>query len=197
MSMITHIVCDMGGVLVELQWAERVSGLLGQTIPLEEIHQLWSQAHSTVDFESGRLDFEQFAVAFIEEFSLEVTPAVVQREVLEFVQAPLPQCNQVLGQLKSEYHLSLLSNTNPAHYHRLRERYDFFDYFDQLFLSYEMGVMKPDDAIFQQVLSGLDVAPEKVAFFDDGIKNVEAAQRLGMQAYQVTTPAQILAALQA
>jgi HAD superfamily hydrolase (TIGR01509 family) len=72
-------------------------------------------------------------------------------------------------------------------------RYSVFDYFNELFLSYEIGSMKPTAAIFQHVLAVLNVAPQQVAFFDDGRRNVEAAQAMGMQAFRVNSPDEILA----
>ncbi|MGD1943510.1 MAG: HAD family hydrolase [Leptolyngbyaceae cyanobacterium] len=191
--MITHLIADMGGVLVQLEWVERMSALLGRSIPIDELHHLWISARAPVDFESGRTNFDEFATDFIREFDLTATPAEVQQEFLNFVQAPMTSCNEILGQLKHSYHLSLLSNTNPAHYQKLRDRYDFFDQFDQLFLSYKLGLMKPDAAIFHHVVAQLDVAPAAIAFFDDGLRNVEAARRLGINAYQVHSPDELMA----
>ena len=193
--MITHIVSDMGGVLVDLEWTERISGLFGREVPIDELHHLWINAQSTVDFESGRIDFDEFTTAFIQEFDLTITPEAVQQEFLEFVQGPASNCDSVLNALKANYNLSLLSNTNPAHYQKLRDRYPFFDQFDQLFLSYHLGVMKPDPAIFQHVLSQLEVAPDAVVFFDDGARNVAAARDVGMHAYQVYSPDELMAAV--
>jgi glucose-1-phosphatase len=191
--MITHIVLDMGGVLVELQWQNRVEKLLNRPIAIDELHHLWVSAPSTVDFESGRTNFDEFAAAFLREFNLEVPTDILKHEFLEIVQAPLPHCESVLSTLKSRYHLSLLSNTNPAHYGKLSDRYRFFDTFDHRFLSYQMGLMKPSPAIFEQVLQTLDTAPDTVAFFDDGARNVEAARNLGIHAYRVDSPDQVLA----
>lgn len=193
---ITHIVCDMGGVLVELQWLDRVKHLLSRPMAIDELHHLWVSAPSTVDFESGRTDFDAFTKAFMQEFDLAVAPEVMQHEFLEIVQAPLPRCNEMLSTLKPHYHLSLLSNTNPAHHGRLRDRYDFFDYFDQLFLSYKIGLMKPGTAIFEHLLTTLNTAADSVAFFDDGARNVEAARNLGIHAYRVDSPAEILSVVE-
>lgn len=186
--MITHIISDMGGVLVQLEWSERISGLLGRSVPMDELHHLWINARSTVDFESGRIDFDVFANNFIREFNLKLSAEEVQREFLEFVQAPMPGCDAILNQLKQQYHLSLLSNTNPAHYQRLRDRYDFYAAFEQVFLSHEIGLMKPQPEIFHHVLTALDIAPAAAAFFDDGAGNVEAANSVGINAYQVHSP---------
>jgi putative hydrolase of the HAD superfamily len=146
-----------------------------------------------VDFESGRTDFDQFAQAFLQEFAVDSTPDQLKAEFLEIVQGPLPNCETMLATLQSSYHLSLLSNTNVAHYEKLRRHYDFFNYFDQLFLSYELGMMKPSPAIFEHVITALGTTPEKVAFFDDGARNVAAARSLGIQAHRVDGPEQILA----
>lgn len=190
--MITHIVMDMGGVLVDLEWTERVSKLLGHQVTLDELHRLWINAHSTLDFEHGRIDFEEFTNAFIQEFELTASPEVVQYEFLEFIQGPAQNCAEVLTALQPRYHLSLLSNTNPAHYQKICDRYNFFDYFDRLFLSYQIGLMKPDPAIFQHVLSELQVAPETVAFFDDSAHNVSGAKNVGIQAFQVHSPDEVM-----
>ncbi|MEM6519268.1 MAG: HAD family phosphatase [Cyanobacteria bacterium P01_C01_bin.70] len=191
--MITHIICDMGGVLVQLEWSQRISELLGRSVPIDELHQLWVQARSTVDFESGRLNFDEFASAFIAEFQLKLSPAIVQREFLEFVQMPMAGCEALLNQLQQNYHVSLLSNTNAAHYEKLRDRYNFYAPFDQVFLSYEIGLMKPDPAIFEYVLRALNIAPAKAAFFDDGERNVAAAKSVGIHAYQVHSPDEVMA----
>ena len=68
---ITHIVSDMGGVLIELQWLDRVKDLLGRPVAIDEIHKLWVSAPSTVEFESGRTDFDAFAAAFFLAAALE------------------------------------------------------------------------------------------------------------------------------
>ena len=195
--MITHIVSDMGGVLVDIEWTERVSKLLNRSVPLEELHYLWVTAKSTVDFESGRTDFDQFAASFIGEFDLNLSVATFQHEFLEIVRGPSAHCEQVLSQLRQlNYHLSLLSNTSIAHYSKLREQYGFFDYFDELFLSYEIGVMKPSAAIFEHILSVLGTTADTVAFFDDGARNVEAAGQLGIQSFRVDSPDEIMAIVQ-
>lgn len=192
--MITHIVCDMGGVLVQLEWQQRMEKLLGRSISSDEVHKIWRTARSTHGFETGTMDFDEFAVAFIEDFNLNLSPEAVQAEFLAMVQEPMPECDRVLAELKTRYHLSLLSNTNPAHIGKLR-RHGFFDYFEVLFLSYEIGQMKPNPVIFQHILNTLGVAPAQIAFFDDGRSNVEAAQASGIMAFQVTSPEGIRAAI--
>lgn len=51
---------------------------------------------------------------------------------------------------------------------------------DKTFVSYELGLLKPDKAIYQSVLAKLNVKPEEVIFIDDKRENVEAAKSLGI-----------------
>lgn len=186
--MVTHIVSDMGGVLVRIEWQERVSALLERPIAMEELHRLWVSARSTLEFETGQLSFDDFAEAFVQEFDLSLPTDAFKHEFLQIVQGPMAELETVLAALKPHFHLSLLSNTNSAHYEKLQRQYAFFDHFDELFLSYQIGYMKPDAQIFQYVLQKLQVEPSNVAFFDDGSANVEGARRIGIQAFQVDSP---------
>lgn len=190
--MVTHIVSDMGGVLLRIEWQERIAGLLNRPIGLEELHRLWVTATSTLDFECGRTSFDEFTQAFIDEFELSVTPEYFKTQFLEVVQEPFPNYEAVIAALKPHFHLSLLSNTNPAHYEKLAAKYHFFDAFDALFLSFQIGHMKPGEQIFRHVIEALGTTPDQIAFFDDGKRNVEAARQLGMQAFQVTSPDALL-----
>jgi putative hydrolase of the HAD superfamily len=53
--------------------------------------------------------------------------------------------------------------------------------------------MKPDLAIFKHLLTTLSTPANTVAFFDDGARNVEVARTLGICAYRVDSPAEIMA----
>ena len=57
-------------------------------------------------------------------------------------------------------------------------------YFDALYLSYEMGIMKPERRIFEMMLKGEDAKPEETVFIDDSAHNVEAAAALGIHVLQ-------------
>lgn len=48
------------------------------------------------------------------------------------------------------------------------------------FTSYDLGLLKPDTAIFQKVLDKLNATPEQTLFLDDKKANVDAARLLGM-----------------
>jgi epoxide hydrolase-like predicted phosphatase len=68
----------------------------------------------------------------------------------------------------------------------------FEDVFDEMIISAEVGVMKPDPRIYRLALEKLDALPEESVFLDDVLVNVEAARALGMNAIQFTQPEKAL-----
>ncbi len=51
---------------------------------------------------------------------------------------------------------------------------------DKIFVSYKLGLLKPDAEIYKQILTLLKAKPEEVIFIDDKLKNVEAAKSIGI-----------------
>ncbi len=77
--------------------------------------------------------------------------------------------------------MGILSNTALPMHSAVEELIDI-SYFDFLFLSYEIGMEKPDDAIFEHVIEKIPHAREEILFVDDRLSNVNAAKNFGMKA---------------
>ncbi|WP_156184924.1 HAD family hydrolase [Allosalinactinospora lopnorensis] len=58
--------------------------------------------------------------------------------------------------------------------------------FEGLFFSCDLGVCKPDPAVYTHVLTTLGLTPEETAFVDDREENFLAAKRLGIDAHHYT-----------
>jgi epoxide hydrolase-like predicted phosphatase len=76
--------------------------------------------------------------------------------------------------------VGVISNTNEAHVYWLDEYLPELAEFDLVMLSNEVGLAKPDPAIFELALELLDLPPHRTIFLDDLAVNVAAAQALGM-----------------
>lgn len=72
----------------------------------------------------------------------------------------------------------------------LRLQHDFWDMFEGVTCSAEVGVLKPDPAIYRSLLDGHGLAPHETLFFDDMPHNVKGAEDLGMHARLFTHAAQ-------
>jgi len=105
---------------------------------------------------------------------------------------------ELLKEIRKKYPIYLLSNTNNIHIEAsnnyLKKTFGFKhldELFDQLFLSYEIGMWKPDTEIYHYVLDSLNLRPHEVLFLDDNQKNIESAKGLGMQTILVEHPTSI------
>lgn len=85
--------------------------------------------------------------------------------------------------------LVLLSNTHDQHIAYLRPRLPVLERFDGLVLSYEVGHVKPEPAIYQRALELAKVPAARAAFFDDVPRYAEAATALGLHGRVFTTAA--------
>ena len=83
------------------------------------------------------------------------------------------------------YKVYLLSNLKEIDYEKFIKHFDI-SIFNELFLSFKLGMLKPNDDIYQYVINKLNTKPENIYFFDDNKENVDGAIRNGINAYQVT-----------
>lgn len=87
--------------------------------------------------------------------------------------------NAILKRTAEKVPTYLLSNTNALHIDFIRERYAFPGLVQGAILSHELGLRKPDFAIYRAALKLSKTEPEETVFVDDLKPNVEAARKLG------------------
>jgi putative hydrolase of the HAD superfamily len=81
---------------------------------------------------------------------------------------------------------ALLSNCGPEVMGRVRAERDLSRTFDATVVSWEVGCLKPDPAIYRLTLQRLGVTPAAALFVDDRAENVAAAEALGLHGFQFT-----------
>ncbi len=97
-----------------------------------------------------------------------------------------------VASLRPTYRLAIISNSGDGARREEERRYGFSRIFDPIIYSHEVGLEKPDPAIFELTCRRMDVAPERTVFVDDVPANVAAAQALGMHGINHThTPTTI------
>lgn len=74
---------------------------------------------------------------------------------------------------------------------------NFADVFDDMVISAEIGIAKPDARIYQAAMQNLHALPDGSVFLDDTLKNVEAARNIGMHAIHFVQPGHAIEQLQA
>jgi putative hydrolase of the HAD superfamily len=97
---------------------------------------------------------------------------------------------EAVGKIHRHYKVGLLTN-NVKEWGGWRDLYPT-GLFDVVIDSSEVGVRKPDPAIYRLACEGLGVAPERASFVDDIDSNVEGARAFGLVAIQFTTTGEVL-----
>ena len=95
--------------------------------------------------------------------------------------------------LRPQYKTALLSNAWDNLRQVLQDHLRIQDAFDEIVISAEVGVAKPDSRIYQITLERLGVDPPEAIFVDDFLENVEAARQLGIHAIHFQNPTQGMA----
>jgi putative hydrolase of the HAD superfamily len=70
----------------------------------------------------------------------------------------------------------------------LKMRYQFWDLLEGAVVSSEVGLMKPDQAIFRHIVKTFNLTTSETVFLDDYQANVDGARSIGMEACLFTTP---------
>jgi putative hydrolase of the HAD superfamily len=188
MSTIKNIVFDLGGVVIALSYEQAVRRF--EEIGLSDARQHLDAYHQKGIFgqlEDGSIGKEEFRHDLGKLIGREVTADECFYAWHGYVEAVPKRNLQMLTWLRRQgYRVSLLSNTNP-YMMQWADSGDFdgeghpiSHYFDAMYLSYELKVMKPSEQIFLSMLEGEQARAEDTLFVDDGRANVEAAARLGI-----------------
>lgn len=98
----------------------------------------------------------------------------------------------ILADLRaSGFILAGLSNWSGETFELMRKRFDFLDWFKDIVVSGEVGMIKPDPAIYQLTLERIGSKAEDCLFIDDNEENVDAARVFGMDAILFASPQQL------
>lgn len=185
------ILCDLGGVLIDLHWVEHARGLFGKDMAADELKARWLSLGSVREFEAGNIDFQAFYELFCSETSAKVAFDKFKSEFVGIIGPVKPGCYEILDRLAGFGRLAMLSNTNYLHVEHLKRVSKIFAPFADLFFSYELRMVKPDRGIFAAVADRLGCAASDILFFDDSQTNIDAATSFGMHGFRVDSPQEI------
>jgi HAD superfamily hydrolase (TIGR01509 family) len=108
-----------------------------------------------------------------------------------------PGMEKVVKSLAGRHRTVIFSNTNAPHIAHIEARYPVYRHAHAAYLSYELGLVKPDPPAFLKVLELEDCEPQDCIFIDDRPENTAAAEMLGMTTVTFTGQEAFLAAIAA
>jgi len=185
------IVFDLGDVIVELDFSK----FFKEVIEISPLHkpntflllEFWRQSDI---YHQGKMSKEDF---FHQACELLQVCILDQNGFFEAFNSVISHINEDVMEIvkkiryMKKYKLILLSNINSSHWdYLLNKKWGFIEYFDELILSHEVHLTKPDPRIFQLVIEKAGCKPEEIVFIDDGLNNIRAAQEIGIYSIHFT-----------
>ncbi len=196
---VDFVIFDLGNVLIDIDYHKSMD-LMKSALP--------TSMHAKVDtcyaaefhkaYEKGQLSSAEFRQEFRHYFQTNWSDAEVDYYWNSLLGSIPAHRLDLVRQLKTQFQVGILSNTNEIHieavYAQLQAEHNLVNFdplFDWVFYSHEMGLAKPNQDIYQQLLLELGTTANRVLFFDDLKANVDGAASIGIQAVQVTGPTTI------
>ncbi len=178
------VLFDLGGVLIELGGVASLRELAGIASD-EEVWHRWLASPWVRRFEKGECSAVEFSVGVVSEWELAISPERFLEIFRDWPIGPFSGSQDLLVEVQQSVPIGCLSNTNALHWEHQTSRWPILGTFDFRFLSFELGVVKPDAAIFRAVADRLPVGRERVLFLDDVALNADAARSFGFLAEHV------------
>lgn len=172
---------DIGGVLIHFAGFEELPALLPYPIDAASVRERWIHSRAVQTFERGDIGADEFARLFRTEWGLDTAPEQLLGDFVSWVRGPYPGATEILDRLRPHYRVACLSNSNELHTHLHRNL--LREHVDEFYFSNELGLAKPEPAIFAAVIRDLGVPAARIAYFDDTAANVDEAAAAGMSAH--------------
>ena len=186
--MIKNLVFDLGGILVDLSFPTSIAFFQpfspkGLDVLLAEI----DDKHFFTRCQTGEFSTDEL-LTYIQSHC---EKTISKQEIaygwnICLRQIPLQRL-ELIKKLRSKYNVYMLSNICALHWEYIEEKFfegqnvPVSECFDEIFLSYRMGMVKPNDDIYQALIQKTGIVPQQTLYIDDLKPNIEAGQRAGFQ----------------
>lgn len=189
---IRNIIFDLGGVLIDLDVAQTVKafGELDIPVPIDQA-EFERRAVMYSGLETGTVSPGLFREAIRKLSPLLPSDEAIDKAWNAMLSVFPEKRVKTLLELKGNYRVFLLSNSNAIHYQFYSNRFkndyaiEMDSLFEQAYYSFEMNMCKPRPEIFQKVLEQSRLLAEETLFIDDTADNVIAASALGIITHQL------------
>ncbi len=177
---IDTVVFDIGNVLVNFSWREKLEKLGFEDGMIERIAKATVDSSDWVELDRGVLTTEEIIDLFVEndpEIEAEIRRAFADfTDIVTKREETIPWIRSLKA---AGYKVLVLSNFSKVAVEGCADAMKFLEEVDGGILSYRDKVVKPDEAIYKLLMERYDLVPEKTVFIDDTPVNIETARRLG------------------
>lgn len=193
MQKIKTIIFDLGGVIINL-YVEKTISAFAQLSRLseKEVEEAYLSADVFKQYEKGLISDDEFRQKLQVQFNLKATNEEIDK-AWNAMLGEIPNDRiESIKSLKQNYKCIVLSNTNAIHesaFHKILSNSFSYqhlsDLFHEVYFSHDLNQRKPDQEIYQNVLSLSQTEATEALFMDDGQINLDSASKLGIHTLQI------------
>jgi putative hydrolase of the HAD superfamily len=190
MEDIKNLVIDFGGVLINLARNRCIGAFAALGVDVhEQLSNNYLHKDMFMAIEQGLITPGEFRNAVRLLTSRKVTDQQIDDAWICMLGNVPSYKLDLLLELKMKYNTLLLSNTNELHWAWSEKNVFSYkghkaaDFFNRIYLSYELHMLKPHADIFGYVIKDAGIIPEESLFIDDAYLNCETARSLGFHVY--------------
>jgi putative hydrolase of the HAD superfamily len=188
---------DLGGVVIEIDLERMLERWLPHsTLTLAELRSRLRIDEPYRRHERGEITAPDYMRHLGGMFEIEADVATIAEGWNAMLVQPIGPALDSIRRVQRHMPCFAFSNTSAVHRDAWLARFPEIEgLFDRLFLSFELGLRKPEPTAFEAVVTAIGKPPGSILFFDDSEENIEGARLVGMQAVLVQGPQDIQAAL--
>jgi putative hydrolase of the HAD superfamily len=184
MKKIKAVILDLGVVIINIDQEKTLRAFERLGIDLEDINEsmpIFKQ------YEKGEISDEDFIVILKTALKGQATEEKIIKAWNAMILDIPAYRFRLIEKLREHYKVYLLSNTNSIHIKEIRDyintyhqNEDWQNTFDKMFLSYEIGLRKPEPGFYEHVLNEINLKADETIFIDDSRANIKGAEKLGI-----------------
>lgn len=196
-SRIEVLLFDLGGVLIDIDFdcaSQRFASLSRLSQP--DFEQAFCVDECYEQYERGEISSARYFSYLKSKLQLEADDAQILSAWNAFLAGVISESLAAISRVRGRFPCYVLSNSNTCHQEKCQSDYpEVLQAFDRIFVSSELGMRKPEPAIFHTVADAIGAKPESILFFDDRLENVQSAGQVGFQTVHVHAPNDLCNAL--
>jgi putative hydrolase of the HAD superfamily len=184
MKKIKAVILDLGVVIINIDQEKTLRAFERLGIDLEDINEsmpIFKQ------YEKGEISDEDFILTLKNALKGQANDEQIIKAWNAMILDIPSNRFRFIEELRNHYNVYLLSNTNSIHIEEIKDYINKYhpnevwqNTFDKIFLSYEIGLRKPDASIYEHVLREINLKADETIFIDDSRANIKGAEKTGI-----------------
>lgn len=186
------IIFDLGGVIVNLDQDRTIRSFKRLNIDLDEVNE---KLPIFKEYELGKVNTETFVQTIKAELKGNASDVEITHAWNNMILNVPTERIDILKDLRKNYQLFLLSNTNELHIQEFKKIFEkdhpnevWENLFDKIYYSHEINLRKPHVDAWQIILDENNLTPQETIFIDDTRMHFKAAEAMGIKSIWTKKP---------